>query len=75
MLADVTKLQNPWEQSGQFEGDIILTEEEVRNGLINPARRWPGKTVPFYIDPVYSEYCSTKPQSDVRDVEGNIHAL
>jgi len=75
LLADIRELQNPWELSGKFEGDIVLTEEQVRNGLINTARRWLGKTVPFYIDPVFSEYCSTKLQTDVWGVEGNIHAL
>jgi hypothetical protein len=49
-----------WEKSGKFEGDIVLTEEQQRNGLINTARRWPGKTVPFYIDPVFSKYRSIK---------------
>ena len=56
LLADVTELQSPWERSGQFEGDIMLTEEQMRTGLINTASRWPGKTVPFFIDPVFSEY-------------------
>jgi hypothetical protein len=53
----------------------MLTDEQMRNGLINVARRWRAKTVPFFIDPVFSEYCSTKLQSYVRDVEGHIHAL
>jgi hypothetical protein len=38
----------------------MLTDEEMRNGLINPASRWPHKTVPYVIDDVFSEYCSTK---------------
>jgi len=52
--------QNLWERSGKFEGDIVLTDEELRNGLINPAGRWPNKTVPFVTDDVSSEYSSTK---------------
>ena len=71
-LADVRELQNPWELSGKFEGDIVLTEEQVRNGLINTASRWRGKTVPFYIDPVFSEYCSTKLLIGMGGVEGNM---
>jgi hypothetical protein len=53
----------------------MLTDEQMRNGLINPARRWRSKTVPFYIDPVFSEYCSINLQSGVSGVEGNIYAL
>jgi hypothetical protein len=52
--------QNPWEQSGKFEGDIMLTDEDLKNGLINPAGRWPNKTDPFVTDDVSSEYSSTK---------------
>jgi hypothetical protein len=68
-------LQSAWERSGKFEGDIVLTDEELRNGLINTARRWPRKTVPFFIDPVFSKYSSTKLQAGVRGVEGIIRAL
>ena len=53
----------------------MLTEEQTRNGLINTARRWPNKVVPFVIDDVFSEYCSTKLQSGMRGEEGNIHSL
>ena len=38
----------------------MLTDGRVRNGLINPARHWPTRSVPFFIDRVFSEYCSTK---------------
>jgi hypothetical protein len=51
----------------------MLTDEQMRNGLIRPGRRWLAKTVPFFIDPVFSEYCSIKLQSCMRGVEGNIH--
>ena len=74
-VADVTAKQSAWEQSGKFEGDIMLTEEQMRYGLINPARRWQNKVVPFVIDGVFSEYNNTKLQSGLRGVEGNIHAL
>jgi hypothetical protein len=53
----------------------MLTDEQIRNGLINPAYRWSNKVVPFVIDDVFSEYCSTKLHNGMRGVEGNIHAL
>ncbi|XP_065090087.1 blastula protease 10-like [Ochlerotatus camptorhynchus] len=44
------------EFSGQFEGDIVLTEEQEnaifslsRNGRVNLAYRWPNKVIPFVI--------------------------
>jgi len=52
-------MQSAWERSGKFEGDIMLTDEQVRNGLIDPASRWPNRVVPYVIDDVFSEYCST----------------
>jgi hypothetical protein len=71
----VTELQNAWERSGKFEGDIMLPEEQLRSGIINTARRWPNKVVPFVIDNVFSEYCSTKLQIGLWGVERNIHSL
>jgi len=53
----------------------MLTDEQKRNGLINPARRWPNGVVPFVIDDVFSKYCSTKLQSGIRGMEGNIMHL
>jgi hypothetical protein len=82
-VADVRELQNVWELSGQFEGDIVLSEgqlkngliEVVKNGLIDTTFRWPNKTVSYCIDDVFSEYCRNKIQSGMRGVELNIHAL
>ncbi|XP_062557860.1 seminal metalloprotease 1-like [Armigeres subalbatus] len=44
------------ELSGQFEGDIVLTEEQetalsslTRNGLLNEVYRWPDKVIPYVI--------------------------
>ena len=48
----------------------MLTEEELRNGVINTASRWPNKTVPFFIDPVFSKYSSTKVKGGVLGMEG-----
>jgi len=59
-VADVSEKQSAWERSGKFEGDIVLTDVQMRNGLSKPARRWPNKEVPFVIHDVFSEYCSTK---------------
>ena len=53
----------------------MLTDERVRNGLVNTARRWRAKTVPFVIDRVFSEYCSIKIQIGLLGAEGIIHAL
>jgi hypothetical protein len=74
-VTDVTELQSAWERSGKFEGDIILTEEQMRHGLINTASRWRNRQVRFFIDHVFSEYCCTKIISGVRSVEGIIHKL
>jgi hypothetical protein len=64
-----------WERSGQFEGDIMLTEEQQRIGLINTARRWPQRTLPFFIDPVFSKYCNIKIEYAMLGMEGIIHAF
>jgi len=53
----------------------MLTDEQMRNGLINTASRWPNRLVPFVIDTVFIEYWSTKLQIGMRGVEGNIHEL
>jgi hypothetical protein len=52
----------------------MLTEEQ-KNVLNNTSSRWQNRTVPFVIDDIFSEYCSTKLQIGMRDVEGNIHTL
>ena len=51
----------------------MLTEEQKRNGMINPAYRWQNRLVPYVIDSVFSKYCSTKLQSGMRGVKGNMH--
>ena len=53
----------------------MLTDQRVRNGLIDTARHWLSREVPFFIDRVFSEYYNIKLQIGMRDVEGNIHAL
>ena len=49
----------------------MLTDEEIRHGLNNPATHLPNDED----TDAYSEYCSTKLQIDLRGVEGIIHAL
>jgi hypothetical protein len=49
-----TEKQSAWEQSGKFEGDIMLSQEQLRTGLINPARRWPNRIVPFVMHGVFN---------------------
>jgi hypothetical protein len=72
-VADVRELQSAWERSGKFEVDIMLTEEDRRNGVINRASAWPNKDLQFVTADLSSEYCSTKIQSDTWGVERKIH--
>jgi hypothetical protein len=53
----------------------MLTDEQMKNGIINPPRRWPNGEVPLFIDNVFSEYCSTNIQIGMRGVELNIHSF
>ena len=53
----------------------MLTDEEIRNGLINSVSHWSNNEVPFVTDDVFSEYCSSKLQSGMRGVEGILNAL
>lgn len=40
---------NFWEESGQFEGDIMLEGPE-RTGVILSTDRWPDGVIPYYLD-------------------------
>lgn len=62
----VEKLKNlksgelAWIYSGQYQGDIVLSPEQVkllqsRNGIININQRWP-KIIPYVLDPTYSKF-------------------
>jgi hypothetical protein len=55
-VSDVRSKQSAWELSGKFEGDIALSENQLRNGLMTSSTRWPNRTVPYVIDNVFSEY-------------------
>ncbi|XP_068628628.1 uncharacterized protein [Battus philenor] len=60
---DDTVLDNAWEESGKFEGDLILNDrqrrlilEDVaeglsRNGLRDSTKRWPDNEVVYFIQP------------------------
>jgi Astacin (Peptidase family M12A) len=39
-----------WEHSGLFEGDIMLYDDDSRNGLLDESYRWSNATIPFYIE-------------------------
>lgn len=45
-----TSASNAWELSGLQEGDIMVYENDRRNGLLAENYRWPNATVPFLID-------------------------
>ncbi|XP_065570783.1 zinc metalloproteinase nas-7-like [Artemia franciscana] len=45
----LNKKQYYWEQGPYFQGDIRLTEEQTKNGLVDEQYRWTGATVPYVI--------------------------
>jgi hypothetical protein len=53
----------------------MLTDEQMRNGIMNPASRNQNEDVPFVSEDVFSEYCSSKLQSGLPGVEGIFHDL
>lgn len=53
---------NPEEIGGFFEGDMILTEQQIenlrtRNGLLSTNYRWPNRIVPYVFLP--GQLCKT----------------
>ena len=44
-----TDIVNPEELGEYFEGDIILTTGQEKNGLIDERYRWPNGIVPYEI--------------------------
>lgn len=61
VLDDENSLENPDELSGQFEGDMILNEEQwkamngynVKIGLTHPRYRWPNRRVPYDLSDIF----------------------
>jgi len=49
--------------------------DEEGNEWFNTASPSPNGVVPLVTDDVFSEYCSTKLQSGMRGVEGNIDSM
>uniref|UniRef100_A0A8D8WRA9 Metalloendopeptidase n=1 Tax=Cacopsylla melanoneura TaxID=428564 RepID=A0A8D8WRA9_9HEMI len=49
--------KNVWEESGLFEGDILLKKpfSPDRNGITNEMHYWPNGVIPYKIDGNYSE--------------------
>lgn len=45
---------NAEEQSGYFEGDLILSFEAL-NGIISTSKQWESKTIPFVISGTFSK--------------------
>ncbi|CAO1404987.1 unnamed protein product [Diamesa tonsa] len=39
-----------WEESGLYQGDIMIYSKAERNGVLDMKLRWPNATVPFYIE-------------------------
>lgn len=64
---EMEELQPEWERSGKFEGDILLTEDQIdmlvdeysgaRNAITNQNRLWPNRIVVYNITrSQFSEY-------------------
>lgn len=48
--------QSMWEISGQYQGDIILTEQQYNGINVNPEiYRWRTLDIPYHIDQAFSE--------------------
>lgn len=64
------------EISGQFQGDIILTNEQERiwsgierTGLINGTYRWPENTIPYTLSSVFNEAQLAHIHRGLREIE------
>lgn len=64
------------ELSGQFEGDIVLTNEQKaaifspqRNGLIDLNYRWPNNVVPYFITDQLNEAQKAEVVTSLRTIE------
>lgn len=45
-----TDKQNPEELGHYYQGDILMTDEQERNGLLDERYRWPDGTVFYEIE-------------------------
>lgn len=52
---ELLESDNPWENSGLFEGDIMIYSKFQKNGIINSSYIWPNATIPFIIDGQFSK--------------------
>lgn len=51
LVALFTTVANPDEQSGKWQGDIMLSMADLgRNGVIATSRRWPNGVIPYVIE-------------------------
>lgn len=60
----MTKTDNAEEYSGQFEGDIVLSQAQLlglmsRNGLIARTYRWNNNTVPYVLADDFSKFAGS----------------
>ncbi|KAI4457855.1 discoidin cub egf laminin and zinc metalloprotease domain containing [Holotrichia oblita] len=45
-----------WEHSGKFEGDIVLTQQIERNGIISDSEKWKNREIPYELDPIFDDF-------------------
>lgn len=46
---------NIWEESGYFEGDMVIDKHNIRNGLIDKSKQWPYGEVSYKVRE--SDFC------------------
>ncbi|XP_077297999.1 seminal metalloprotease 1-like [Arctopsyche grandis] len=73
-IPELEELQPEWERSGKFEGDILLTENQidelvdeysgVRNAITNQNRLWPNRVVVYNINKSYFTSAQVKAIED-----------
>lgn len=68
--------QNIEELSGQFEGDMVLTNDQERmlkgldrTGLIDTSYRWPNNTVPYILSDIFSQAQKDYIELGLRELE------
>ncbi|CAH2267132.1 jg2870 [Pararge aegeria aegeria] len=69
---DEPVMENAWETSGKFEGDLVLNERQrrmiltnvaeglARNGLTDSTKRWPNNEVVYFIQPDHFNSAQTE---------------
>jgi len=70
-VIDDTDMQSAWEQSGKFEGDIVLTDEQA-NEWFNTASLSPDGVVPFITEVVFNDTNKQSAREQSGKFEGDI---